>query len=1701
MNASRIDFGLAGRLIVAALLLLAASCAHAFKMESGAFRINATTGGPPGFTTQVFQQTYDVTPVVFILTTNQGGDSAVVRVRNVTTTQFEATIVEAPGENGPHIQMDVHYFAIEPGRHTMTVLDQVLGSRTITLEAGTLSTDQVLCVAPAACSNAFDAHAFTGPGFASTPVVLAQLQSFVNGIAGVPSVPPAPFITASIDTVTAAGFAYAIDRHETTTGSLTGPEAASETIGYIAIDAGITAADFAANNALSLLVELETILVPSGAANAADGWDDGCNENIPFSKALPTRLVMATKQTRRTGDGGWLRRCSLNSARVRVVTDEDVQADNERSKVEPPKIRDGVGVLVFSRDFFFDSNFVPLTGSENFRIEADSIQLTPGVPTVITLRQFYDPPPAVFLFPDNTDTEPAAARVLSVSTDPGAGTTSFTAVLVEPPGAGAGGPSSNVHYVAADKGLYSFPDGTQMEVGEVNVAALQQNFGGTDSFQTVNLSTAFPATPVVLTQITGDANNPAAPELPWLTVAYESGSTTAGSFRIALERSEVNAGGPVALPETVAYLAIEPGIIGNFTDNAGNTVGGEAQFTRLRGNSNAGWDDICFLASYPGIPFINTYASPPIVVASEMSHFGGDGGWHRRCALTATHVRIAEDEDQFANAERRHTREDTGLVAFSTAFDVDFSFIAWWEMEEALWNSGAVGQVENSVGTGLDGTPVDDAQTAVSTPAFTAPPGSTCRYGVFDGQIDSTTADGIEIGNGDLGLTDEVTVTAWARWSIDPTTGNVLTIIAMNAAPMLPFDYQFALNSQNANRLFQFSVQTTNGYRFANPFVIGPNPFVAVQGQWYHLAGVYDGARVRLYIDGVERGNAVHTGTIVPFDAARELHIGKSAIPFPAANDLSFEGLIDEVRIYRRALSADEINLVMRQTKPCVSVGLDHYALDHVGVGGGLGVTCEAEPVTIRGHDIGHNPVAPPAGTLTTITATPGDSWALGSVGNPGSFTNVGGGVATYLWDGVETEIELELTQSSPAVVTFTIADTGGRSIGAGEGAPLEFRDAILDFTPVGVQVAGKPEMFTMQVVEDTGTGTCQAAVPPPGTVDFAFECLNPGTGCTGATDGEVNGTTIPAFDSGGAAPGGGVSLTFDATSTATFPVQYNDAGLVSLHGSATAGTPAATIEGATGPFAVRPFALWVDVTGNPPVTPAPQPADATRDVFTAAGEDFTISVSPVRWESADDMDNDGIADGHESGENDPTTLADLSDNPLTVNFQTSGLAPDGRALLGAYLHRPTGGTDPGLMDGGPDPLRIGPFAGAAVTKGTLRYDEVGVIEIDAVQTGNYLSTGAAETAKIRGVSGPVGRFIPAYFDIAPLGTSFELRNGLAAQPWGCDFTYTGQPFEYASPAQLTVSHFASNGAPVANYNGNADPTEDFFRFTADLVTRTYADNTMPAPAATLANPPPTLPGAVTISGEDGFDGNFTLTLVGETFRYDKGAAPELPFPPTLSLTIPAADIRDDDGVCYPNANAACNHDIPLGTPADYVKDDIAGPLAPPVEMRFGRLVVDSASGSELQPLPLPLRAEYFADQGGGTGAFATNMDDTGCTVLTLAPAVRLTGNAGEQDGDTVVPLEGTGGTTRLVDPGTGAPPAPDPSLMAGAATLLFEAPTPAGNSGFVDVRIDLSADGYEWLRFDWDGGGTFDDDPTARASFGLFPGRREFIYIREPWD
>jgi hypothetical protein len=85
-----------------------------------------------------------------------------------------------------------------------------------------------------------------------------------------------------------------------------------------------------------------------------------------------------------------------------------------------------------------------------------------------------------------------------------------------------------------------------------------------------------------------------------------------------------------------------------------------------------------------------------------------------------------------------------------------------------------------------------------------------------------------------------------------------------------------------------------------------PGGSQVTDGQWTHLAMTYDGAFARLYVNGVQVGQAARTGNLFVSDGA--MRIGNNAI---WTNEF-FDGVIDEVRVYNRALDAAEIDADMR---------------------------------------------------------------------------------------------------------------------------------------------------------------------------------------------------------------------------------------------------------------------------------------------------------------------------------------------------------------------------------------------------------------------------------------------------------------------------------------------------------------------------------------------------------------------------------------------------------------------------------------------------------------------------------------------------------------------------------------------------------------------------------------------------------------------
>jgi|GEM_PF-5603526 len=89
-------------------------------------------------------------------------------------------------------------------------------------------------------------------------------------------------------------------------------------------------------------------------------------------------------------------------------------------------------------------------------------------------------------------------------------------------------------------------------------------------------------------------------------------------------------------------------------------------------------------------------------------------------------------------------------------------------------------------------------------------------------------------------------------------------------------------------------------------------------GQWYHLAAVYDGSELKLYSDGGLKRSCSANGTLV---SETQLLIGSKT----GLGKQNWQGALDEVRIYSRALTDTEIGELMAYEGLGSSDSADEY--------------------------------------------------------------------------------------------------------------------------------------------------------------------------------------------------------------------------------------------------------------------------------------------------------------------------------------------------------------------------------------------------------------------------------------------------------------------------------------------------------------------------------------------------------------------------------------------------------------------------------------------------------------------------------------------------------------------------------------------------------------------------------------------------------
>jgi len=81
----------------------------------------------------------------------------------------------------------------------------------------------------------------------------------------------------------------------------------------------------------------------------------------------------------------------------------------------------------------------------------------------------------------------------------------------------------------------------------------------------------------------------------------------------------------------------------------------------------------------------------------------------------------------------------------------------------------------------------------------------------------------------------------------------------------------------------------------------------AVPNDWYHVVGTYDSGEAKIFVDGVEEASW-NTGFGSLYNSDVHLVLGMFTHDYPVVGGLPFDGRLDDVYIYDRALSPTEVS-------------------------------------------------------------------------------------------------------------------------------------------------------------------------------------------------------------------------------------------------------------------------------------------------------------------------------------------------------------------------------------------------------------------------------------------------------------------------------------------------------------------------------------------------------------------------------------------------------------------------------------------------------------------------------------------------------------------------------------------------------------------------------------------------------------------------
>ncbi len=214
-----------------------------------------------------------------------------------------------------------------------------------------------------------------------------------------------------------------------------------------------------------------------------------------------------------------------------------------------------------------------------------------------------------------------------------------------------------------------------------------------------------------------------------------------------------------------------------------------------------------------------------------------------------------------------------GNLAFAFNPDLDSSLVGCWKLDETEGT------------TAFDSSGNENNGTVLGNPKWAT--------GKFKGALDLDGAgDYVDCGNSPIfTFQDAITVSVWVNLRTAPTAWMAAVAKGENA---------WRISCNNTSQSFHFGVTyyTNANYSANGAITVGLN-------EWHHVAGTYENSTIKLYVDGVLDTTTASAAAMGK--STTNLFIGENS----ESTGRTWNGLLDDVRIYRRALSASEIGVMM----------------------------------------------------------------------------------------------------------------------------------------------------------------------------------------------------------------------------------------------------------------------------------------------------------------------------------------------------------------------------------------------------------------------------------------------------------------------------------------------------------------------------------------------------------------------------------------------------------------------------------------------------------------------------------------------------------------------------------------------------------------------------------------------------------------------